>query len=114
MNSHTRLNLKVISVRPEGCIAPAGTDFRFFKTERMYRNFASQGNPAYTGSISGSNSVTLGSTSTSTTQQEQVGVLSFSQVYNRLSQEVSDQIGKKQSVNLAVKVEICEFQATIK
>lgn len=41
-------------------------------------------------------------------------MLSFSQVYNRLSQEVSDQIGKKQSVNLAVKVEICEFQATIK
>ncbi|XP_059202552.1 fos-related antigen 1a [Centropristis striata] len=37
----------------------------------MYRNFASQerGNPAYTGSVSGSN--TQGSTSTSTTQQEQ-------------------------------------------
>ncbi|XP_070769366.1 fos-related antigen 1a [Enoplosus armatus] len=39
----------------------------------MYRNFGShgRGNPAYTGSVSGSNSVSLGSTSTSTTQQEQ-------------------------------------------
>ncbi|XP_041800347.1 fos-related antigen 1a [Chelmon rostratus] len=39
----------------------------------MYRNFGSQGrgNPAYTGSVSGSSSVSLGSTGTSTTQQEQ-------------------------------------------
>ncbi|XP_068181970.1 fos-related antigen 1a [Antennarius striatus] len=39
----------------------------------MYRNFGNQGggNPAYTGSVSGSNSVSLASTSTSTTQQEQ-------------------------------------------
>lgn len=43
----------------------------------MYRNFGSRGggNPAYTGNVSGSNSETMGSTSTSTTQQEQVGVL---------------------------------------
>ncbi|XP_038555667.1 fos-related antigen 1a isoform X1 [Micropterus salmoides] len=39
----------------------------------MYGNFGSQGrgNPGYTGSVSGSDSVSLGSTSTSTTQQEQ-------------------------------------------
>ncbi|XP_047209762.1 fos-related antigen 1a [Girardinichthys multiradiatus] len=39
----------------------------------MYRNFGSQGrgNPAYTGNQSGSNSASMGSTSTSTTQQEQ-------------------------------------------
>ncbi|XP_035524654.1 fos-related antigen 1a [Morone saxatilis] len=39
----------------------------------MYRNFGSQerGNPAYTGGVSGSHSATQGSTSTSTTQQEQ-------------------------------------------
>nr|XP_046261331.1 fos-related antigen 1a [Scatophagus argus] len=39
----------------------------------MYRNFGSQGrgNPAYTGTVSGTNSVTLGSTTASTTQQEQ-------------------------------------------
>ncbi|KAM9356508.1 fos-related antigen 1a [Symphorus nematophorus] len=39
----------------------------------MYRNFGSQGrgNPPYTGSVSGSNSVSPGGTSTSTTQQEQ-------------------------------------------
>ncbi|KAI3351648.1 hypothetical protein L3Q82_020482, partial [Scortum barcoo] len=39
----------------------------------MYRNFESQGrgNPAYTGNVPGSNSVSLGNTSTSTTQQEQ-------------------------------------------
>ncbi|XP_007555138.1 fos-related antigen 1a [Poecilia formosa] len=39
----------------------------------MYRNFGSQGrgNPAYGGNLSGSNSASLGSTSMSTTQQEQ-------------------------------------------
>uniref|UniRef100_UPI0037E7DBB1 fos-related antigen 1a n=1 Tax=Semicossyphus pulcher TaxID=241346 RepID=UPI0037E7DBB1 len=39
----------------------------------MYRNFGNQGrgNPAYTGNISGSNSTSPGSNSTSTTQQEQ-------------------------------------------
>ncbi|KAM4555606.1 fos-related antigen 1a [Odontesthes bonariensis] len=39
----------------------------------MYRGFGGQGrgNPPYTGSLSGSNSTSLGSTSTSTTQQEQ-------------------------------------------
>ncbi|XP_072251632.1 fos-related antigen 1a [Leuresthes tenuis] len=39
----------------------------------MYRGFGGQGrgNPPYTGSLSGSNSASLGSTSTSTTQQEQ-------------------------------------------
>ncbi|KAM7000506.1 fos-related antigen 1a [Tautogolabrus adspersus] len=39
----------------------------------MYRNFGNQGrgNPAYTGNVSGSNSSSLGSTSTSTTQQDQ-------------------------------------------
>lgn len=39
----------------------------------MYRNFGNQGrgNPTYTGSVSGANSTSLGSTSTSTTQQEQ-------------------------------------------
>ncbi|KAM3612706.1 uncharacterized protein V6R79_012989 [Siganus canaliculatus] len=39
----------------------------------MYRNFGSQGrgNPPYTGGSSGSSTGTLGSTSTSTTQQEQ-------------------------------------------
>lgn len=48
------------------------------KPERMYRNFESQGrgNPVYGGNLSGSNSASLGSTSTSTTQQEQVGVRS--------------------------------------
>ncbi|XP_041653668.1 fos-related antigen 1a [Cheilinus undulatus] len=39
----------------------------------MYRDFGNQGrgNPAYTGSASGSNSTSLGSTGTSTTQQDQ-------------------------------------------
>ncbi|KAM4732657.1 fos-related antigen 1a [Anableps anableps] len=39
----------------------------------MYRNFGSQGrgNPAYGGNLSGSNSTSMGTTSTSTTQQEQ-------------------------------------------
>ncbi|XP_069550504.1 fos-related antigen 1a isoform X2 [Brachyistius frenatus] len=39
----------------------------------MFRNFGSQGrgDPPYTGSVSGSNSVSQGSSSTSTTQQEQ-------------------------------------------
>lgn len=48
----------------------------------MYRNFGSQGrgNPPYTGSGSGS----LGGSSTSTTQQEQVGGPSFKLGY-RLS-----------------------------
>lgn len=66
-------------LRPEGYITPVGTNFRFFETERMYRNFGShgRGNPAYTGSVSGTNSASLGTTSASTTQ-EQVGVLSFS------------------------------------
>lgn len=39
----------------------------------MYRNFGSRGggNPTYTGNVSGSNSESIGSTSTPTTQQEQ-------------------------------------------
>lgn len=60
-------------------ITPTGISFLFFeKTEKMFRNFGNQGrgNPPYTGSDTGTNS--LGNTGTSATQ-EQVGVLPFNQ-----------------------------------
>ncbi|XP_044060771.1 fos-related antigen 1a isoform X2 [Siniperca chuatsi] len=59
----------------------------------MYRNFGSQGrgNPAYTGSASQSNSVSLGGTSTSTTQQEQVTMAGSSQFVPSLNAITTNQ-----------------------
>lgn len=72
-------------VRTEDYIATAGFSFLFIEKERMYRNFGSQerGNPPYTGT-SGTNPASLGNTSTSATHQEQVGVLSLTELGKRL------------------------------
>lgn len=72
-------------VRTEDYIATAGFSFLFTEKERMYRNFGSQerGNPPYTGT-SGTNPASLGNTSTSATHQEQVGVLSLTELGKRL------------------------------
>lgn len=72
-------------VRTEDYKATAGFSFLFTEKERMYRNFGSQerGNPPYTGT-SGTNPASLGNTSTSATHQEQVGVLSLTELGKRL------------------------------
>ncbi|XP_042274998.1 fos-related antigen 1a [Thunnus maccoyii] len=59
----------------------------------MYRNFGSHGrdNPAYTGGASGSNSVSLGSSSTSTTQQEQKFTMAGSQFVPSLNAITTNQ-----------------------
>ncbi|KAM6924158.1 fos-related antigen 1a isoform 2-T2 [Xenentodon cancila] len=59
----------------------------------MYRNFGSQGrgNPPYTGSASGSNPESLGSSSTSTTQQEQFTMAGSSQFIPSLNAITTNQ-----------------------
>ncbi|CAK6964623.1 fos-related antigen 1a [Scomber scombrus] len=59
----------------------------------MFRNFGSHGrdNPAYTGGAPGSNTVSLGSTSTSTTQQEQKFTMAGSQFVPSLNAITTNQ-----------------------
>ncbi|XP_034546722.1 fos-related antigen 1a [Notolabrus celidotus] len=59
----------------------------------MYRNFGGQGrgNPAYTGSVSGSNSTSLGSTSTSTTQEQKFTMAGSSQFVPSLNAITTNQ-----------------------
>ncbi|XP_040904554.1 fos-related antigen 1a isoform X2 [Toxotes jaculatrix] len=59
----------------------------------MYRNFGNQGrgNPPYTGSVSGSNTGSLGRTSTSTTQPEQLSMAGSSQFVPSLNAITTNQ-----------------------
>lgn len=81
---YARIALGVILWKPGSFISFIWKQFILFfsfQAARMYRNFGSHergGNPPYTDSGSGSIPVSLGSTAASTTtNQEQVGLLSF-------------------------------------